>query len=304
MAHDRANRVANGDSRDAVGVGGPDGVGGSRSAIVDPGPATKHTLGGVVAGPRSVSPTGSAESRWPDWAGSQLDEAAALAAAAPAESRLAALLYRKWFTPPVATADLRWIRRPLAGVYRSAHAGSGQCRLAFDVVTIARHDVIAPNGWWRTWGEAWTPPRTRPGSVRVLFSPRPQRLADFVAVTTHALLGASIPWSLGCATEPRRILRAGAAVLDLPDLDAMPTGLLDELAPLLAPAAPPLCLPLVSGAAAAYYPDNGMTFGEHRCHLVALGLRHARSTDREPLHAIGRVFAAHGIDPAAPYRSR
>jgi HopA1 effector protein family len=300
MAHDPGFRAACGDSRDAAGVGGPDGiggarVGGTRGAIVDLGPATKTALGGVVAGPRS---------EWPDWARSQLQEAAALAAAAPAESRLAGLLYRKWFTPSIAATDLRRVRRPLAGVYRAAHAGSGQCRLTMDVVTIARHDVIAPNGWWRTWGEAWTPPRTRPGSVRILFSPRPHRLADFVSTTTQALLGAPIPWSLGCATDPRRTLRAGAAVLDLPDLEALPEGLLDALGPVLAPTAAPLCLPLASGAAAAYYPDNGMTFGEHRCHLVALGLRHARSNDRDPLPTISGVFAAHGIDPATPYRGR
>src|SRR6476661_4674064 len=98
MAHDQTTGVAAGDSRDAAGVGGPDGVGGARNTIVDLGPATKTTLGGVVAGPRSD---------WPDWARSQLEEAAALAAAAPAESRLAALLYRKWFTPSIASADRR-----------------------------------------------------------------------------------------------------------------------------------------------------------------------------------------------------
>ncbi len=234
MAHDGTHRVASGgDARDAVGVGGPDGTGGARDTIVDLGPATKKTLGGAVAGPRSTALSRQATPEWPEWAQSQLQEAVALAAAAPAESRLAALLYRNWFTPSIATLDLRRARRPLAGVYRAAHAGTTQCRLNTDVVTIARHDVIAPNGWWRTWGEAWTPPRTRPGSVRILFSPRPHCLADFVATTTAALLGAPMPWSLGCATDPRRTMRAGAAVLDLPELGALPDDLLDRLAPML-----------------------------------------------------------------------
>jgi hypothetical protein len=290
--------VASGDARDAVGIGGSDGIGGARDTIVDLGPATKTALGGVVAGPRS------ADADWPDWAQGQLEQAVALAAAASAESRLAALLYRNWFTPSIATLDLRRARRPLAGVYRAAHAGAAQCRLTTDVVTIARHDVIAPNGWWRTWGEAWTPPRTRPGSVRILFSPRPHHLADFVSTTTAALMGAPMPWSLGCATDPRRTLRAGAAVLDLPELGALPEDLLGRLEPMLAPTTAPMCLPLASGAGAAYYPDNGMTFGEHRCHLVALGLRHARGNNADPLQAISSVFAAHGIDPATPYRGR
>ena len=47
-----------------------------------------------------------------------------------------------------------------------------------------------------------------------------------------------------------------------------------------------------------------MTFGEHRCHLVALGLRHARAGRGDPLPMIGNVFAAHGIDPSTPYRGR
>jgi hypothetical protein len=37
---------------------------------------------------------------------------------------------------------------------------------------------------------------------------------------------------------------------------------------------------------------------------VALGLRHARGNDGDPLQSISSVFAAHGIDPATPYRGR
>ena len=43
-----------------------------------------------------------------------------------------------------------------------------------------------------------------------------------------------------------------------------------------------------------------MTFGEHRCHLITLALRHP-SGARDPLRSIAAVFAAHGLDPAAPY---
>jgi hypothetical protein len=70
----------------------------------------------------------------------------------------------------------------------------------------------------------------------------------------------------------------------------------------LRPIAPPLCLPLAAGVGAAEYPDNGMTFGEHRCHLVALGLRHRRRS-RDPLSTIASVFTAYGIHPAEPHRT-
>ncbi len=92
-------------------------------------------------------------------------------------------------------------------------------------------------------------------------------------------------------------------MLDLPGLDAIPDGLADDLEPLLRPVVSPLCLPIAAGIGVAQYPDNGMTFGEHRCHLIALALRR-RVSDSDPLRAIAAVFTAHGINPSTPYRSR
>jgi hypothetical protein len=69
--------------------------------------------------------------------------------------------------------------------------------------------------------------------------------------------------------------------------------------PLLRTDTPPLCLPVARGVAVAQYPDNGMTFGEHRCHLLALALRRPGRS----LGEIADVFAAHGVDPSRPYRS-
>jgi hypothetical protein len=161
--------------------------------------------------------------------------------------------------------------------------------------------VVGTDGWWRTWGEYWTPPRSRPGSIRVLFTPQPDRLGEFVNQVTHALLDSREPWALACATNPRRLRRVASAVLDVRDLDALPAGLLARLTPMLRAVTPPLCLPVAPGVAVATYPDNGMAFGEHRCHLIATALRHPSSTG-DPLRAIAAVFTAHGIDPAAPHR--
>ncbi len=276
--------------RSAVLTGGQNGPSLPRPSIASQRPAAAQHLGGAAAGP------------WPTWAVPQLEAAVALAAAAPDLMSVAALLYRHWFNPLAGPVDLG-DRGPLAGVYRNAHAGSRSRRRADGVSVVSRHDVVRVGGWWRTWGDYWTPPRSRPGSVRLLLTPAPDRLADFVATVTGRLLPGRLPWSLGCATDPRRIARCGSAVLDLPHLDAIPAGLLDELEPLLQPVTPPLCLPVAPGVGAAEYPDNGMTFGEHRCHLVALALRHP-SSERHPLRAIAAVFAAHGLDPAHPYRAR
>ncbi len=275
----------------AVLFGGRDGTRSPDESTVSQRPAAAARVGGAAAGP------------WPSWARAQLDAAVAIAESATDRMSVAGLLYREWFNPVAGDVDLLPAQRPLAGLYRAAHAGSATRIRRGGVSVVARHDVIRAGGWWRTWGEDWTPPRSRPGSVRLLLTPRPDRLADFVSTVTGRLIHERGPWSLACAIDPRRIARAGCAVLDLPSLDAVPAGLVAELTPLLRPVAPPLCLPLAAGVGAAEYPDNGMTFGEHRCHLVALALRHPSSA-RNPLRAVAAVFTAHGIDPAQPHRSR
>jgi hypothetical protein len=90
-------------------------------------------------------------------------------------------------------------------------------------------------------------------------------------------------------------------LLDLPSPDALPDDLLPALAPSLRPELPPLCLPLMSGVGLASHPSNGMTFGEHRCHLISLALRQP-DAGNNPLAAIAETFRAHGIDPATPHR--
>ena len=268
----------------AVLVGGPDGA---RSSVS---PGSAACSGGDAA----ADP-------WPSWARAQLESAVALAAGVEDRGNLASVLYREWFNPALLGSDLLRPRRPLAGAYRAAHAGSGRRVSVNGVTLVARHDVIGTDGWWRTWGDHWTPPRSRPGSIRVLLTPRADRLDDFVATVTEALLDSPQPWALACATNPRRVRRVASAVLDVRDLDTLPAGLLTRLTPLLRPVTPPLCLPVAPGAAIATYPDNGMAFGEHRCHLIATALRHPSSA-RHPLRAIAAVFAAHGIDPGAPHR--
>ena len=277
----------------AVLYGGQGGPAVSRMSIASQRPAAATQVGGAAAGPWA----------WPSWAREQLDAAVALAAEVPDRMSVAGLLYRDWFNPVAGPAPTPDAGRPLAGLYRSAHAGSARRHQLDGWPVVRRHDVIRADRWWRTWGARWTPPRTRPGSVRLMLTPRADRLADFVATVTGHLLDDPRPWSLACATEPRRIARYGSAVLDLAGLDAVPPGLLADLAPVLRPVIPPLCLPLAPGVGGAEYPDNGMTFGEHRCHLVALALRHPVS-ERDPLRAIAAVFAAHGLDPAHPHRAR
>ena len=140
----------------------------------------------VVVGSAAVSPVGgtAADPRpavgWAPWAVPQLERAVEIVHAAPDGAPAAARLYRQWFAPAVADVPVRWPRRPLVGLYRSAHAGAPHRRPDGHWV-LARHDVVGADGWWRTWGEHWTPPRSRRGSVRVLLSPHAGRLGAFVS---------------------------------------------------------------------------------------------------------------------------
>ncbi|MCU1658908.1 MAG: hypothetical protein JWO57_3564 [Pseudonocardiales bacterium] len=247
-----------------------------------------------------------ASGRWPEWARPQLRSALSITRRVQASGRRTALaneLYRRWFNPIVAPpVELGRPWLPLAGLYRSAHAGSAS-RIVIDGVSVVdRHDVVGRDGWWRTWGDDWLPTRSRSAAVRIMLSPRADALSAFVATITTALLGEPVPWLLACPTDGQRLRRPASAVLYLPHVDALPLGLLTLLRPTLRQVMPPLCLPLAPGAALAEYPDNGMSFGEHRCHLLALALR-TPIARRAPLQAIADVFASHGIDPGQPYRS-
>jgi HopA1 effector protein family len=263
---------------------------------------------GSVAAPESGGPPGlvpdAGADPWPSWARAQLLDAVAISKSVPGHGRaLATELHRGWFSPPLCRAvepGRSW--RPLVGTYRAAHAGSGTRILADGISLVDRHDAVGRDGWWRTWGHSWAPIVSRRECVRILLSPRPNLLAEFVGTVTAAMLDASELWLLACTTDVRRLSRSGSAVLYVPNADALPSTLLGLLAPVLTPVSPPLCLPLAGGVALAEYPDNGMNFGEHRCRLVSLGLQRPEAR-RAPLQAVAEVFGMHGIEPAAPYRT-
>ena len=259
----------------------------------------------VVGTRRALRSRDSAASTWPAWAIPQLEAAAAVAervAVAPNRSAVATELYREWFNPEI-VPPTNEPRRSLAGLYRAAHAGSRARFAVDDVWVLDRHDVVGRDGWWRTWNDSWVPTRSRVGATRVLFSPIPTTdgLADFVGTLTTRLRAERAPWLLACATDVRRLRRMSSAVLYLPD-GTVPSGLIDAVEPLLLPDTPPLCLQLGPGVALAEYPSNGMSFGEHRCHLVARALR-TSAARRDPLRAIASTFSANGLDPTAPYLS-
>jgi hypothetical protein len=253
---------------------------------------------------QDVGGSSAASGSWPDWAREQLT--AALDTVDEHDHRSsgrwsAELLYRRWYYPASEAADAT-STRPLAGVMRSAHAGGIAPVMVDGVSVVHRNDVVGPDGWWRTWGEGWTTAHARSRTYRLQFSPRLDSLGDFVCTMTAALLDTSVPWLLACATDLRRARRAGSAVLTVRDLADVPEGLLDRVAPILRSTAPALCQPIAPGIALTEQAGSVHRFAEYRCHLVATALRRPLGPDH-PLGVVARTFAAHDIDPAAPWRA-
>src|SRR3954449_7004288 len=95
---------------------------------------------------------------WPKWASTQLLAAVDIATefrGMPRPTTLAGELYHEWFTPPVVQTPTELLRRPLAGLYRQAHAGTARRLDDVDIPTIDRRDAIGRDRWWRTWGPQW-----------------------------------------------------------------------------------------------------------------------------------------------------
>jgi hypothetical protein len=243
------------------------------------------------------------ELTWPAWAQLQLDDAIEMGRAFARQRQSASLageLYHRWFTPPRVEIPAALLRRPLAGLYRSAHAGSTRRAADSDMSVIERRDAIGRDRWWRTWSEQWAPALSRNRTSRLLLSPDMTALEEFVAAATAVLLDLDEPWLLACPTLPSRLRHSGSAVIYLPADGRVARQLVDALAAYMRADTPPLCLPLARGIAVADHPGNGMTFGEHRSHLIALALEPAPA---DPLRAIADVFGLHGISPAEPHRT-
>jgi hypothetical protein len=203
---------------------------------------------------------------------------------------LATELYDRWFAGPVASGGATG---PFVGEYRRAHAAVAS-RTVDGVPVLERYDKLGTDGWWRTWNTSWQPRQAHP---RILLSPEVDAAPDLVALLTAQLR--DVPYLLACPADAWRLSRSGAVVLYAARLGAVSAQVLRAARPLLRADTPPLCLPVAPGVAVAQYPDNGMTFGEHRCHLLALALRGPGHS----LGAIAEVFAAHGVDPSRPYRN-
>jgi len=166
-------------------------------------------------------------------------------------------------------------------------------------------------GFYTAVGDAPADAASPAGVVRVYWHVTRAGAPELMRAVTTRFGAAAVPFRLKAADHPFRLDRCDAAVLYLSDegFRAMRGALLEvatALRPHLRPAIPAFTLALAPGVGLAEHDGGGVSFGTHRCNLLAEGL--VRAHAREVTDVAGRVgavaerFAADGVEIDAPYR--
>lgn len=169
------------------------------------------------------------------------------------------------------------------------------------LAVLSRSGAAVAEGWWRTWGGGWDPHTVAPRLSRLYLAPQLMLLPHLVAALSGVLASASTPWMFKSGIDDYSINRADAVVVYLGDAEV---DLRSELARRAVGfvrwvSGPPFTEWIAPGISWSEDPQNGRSFGEERCRLVAEAL--IDETDY-PLAAIENAFARAGLDPSHPHR--
>jgi len=169
------------------------------------------------------------------------------------------------------------------------------------LTVLSRFGAAVADGWWRTWGGGWDPRTVGPRLSRLYLAPQLALLPDLVAALSGVLASVSTPWMFKAGIDDYSINRADAVVVYLGDAEA---GLRTTLAHRAEGfvrwvPGPPFTEWIAPGISWSEDPQNGRSFGEERCQIIAEAL--VAATDY-PLAAVESAFARAGIDPAQPHR--
>jgi hypothetical protein len=172
------------------------------------------------------------------------------------------------------------------------------------VLAPARRDR-ADGGWWYTHHARWRLDAPEGELVRIYWSIGPVEVPLLVHRLSAVLLDLETTWMLKCALAPAAYHRADAAVLfvsrgALESLADMVDSAAADLSGVLRDTTPPLTLRAARGVAVADDPGTDLSFGEHRCRLIAEGLLAAPDADAL-LDAVAARFRSAGIPPDRPY---
>lgn len=146
---------------------------------------------------------------------------------------------------------------------------------------------------------------------RLYWNLTPEGAVAAMAHLTQVLNEARIPFSFKVLSDSSAYTRRDAGVLYAPrERIAAIVALAEEVAEALPWAlrdgVPALTLPIAPGIGYADDPDDGESFGLHRCRLIAEAIvdsRHGGSSSGATMVAVEERFAAAGLSLDAPYRS-
>jgi hypothetical protein len=146
--------------------------------------------------------------------------------------------------------------------------------------------------------------------VRFYWHLRPEAAAPYIGAVTAALNARGVPFRTKVLNEPGAYLRADAGVLYLGRRHFRMIG--DAIAQIhrtivsgLRPEVPRFTKRLAPGLGLAEDPSNELSFGQHRCRLVARAAWRSFARNDVGLgprsEALADEFRAAGLDPARPY---
>jgi hypothetical protein len=168
---------------------------------------------------------------------------------------------------------------------------------------------ISP-GFYTASGDVPLDPEDSQTLVRMYWNLTAEGAVPFVRYATLALNRAHLPFRLKVVNNPARFTRCDAAVVYVPKSDYEAAAeVLEKVYPKVATSLrqgiPALTKPLASGIGLAEDPDQGESFGLHRCQLLAQGMIRAheqgKKSAKERLQAVVDRFAEDGISLEAPF---
>jgi hypothetical protein len=178
------------------------------------------------------------------------------------------------------------------------------------VRVVARRDALdEASAFWFAYGGEWDESDLPPSLVRVYWNVPRRSAPALVAGLTAGLEAAGAPYSVKVAVGDRDLGRPDRAVLYL-TRDVFPAATPAirathvALAGALHPRVPRLTRRLAPGLALADDPGTGESFGQHRCRLVAEGIRSdgaGREDSEDRVAAVVAHLAAAGLDPSRPH---
>lgn len=187
--------------------------------------------------------------------------------------------------------------------------GLGQPAPVVHAQRTADRRALGPCPPWRTWGERWDHAAYAGDDlVRLYLACAPGTALQTVAAVSDRAQRWDEPWLLTSRALGQQVPRPDATTLLVPvtSLDALRAeleGLIDDLRPFLASRAPLLTLHVTRGVGLAQNPPRGVSFGEHRCRLVATTARaHRDAPLPEVQRQVQAAFWQEGVDPRRPYR--